>query len=134
MRSPERKTILIAGLGAKISSTAQDSLQIDPSETLNLVNAEVEKARANGFDCSVFIVEPEDPHSTLEKWKKDLEKQHWDGVSMGYAVRALKENTVLFEAMVNAAVQAAPGARFVFPDGREDIWESIQRVFVEKNA
>lgn len=131
MASSERRNILIAGLGAKVSATAVEELKFDPSETHTLVNAEVEKARAGGFDCTVVIAEPEDFEGTMKKWRAELGKQQWDGVSIGYAVRALKENTVLFEALVNAAVEGAPGAKFVFPEGRTDIWESVQRVFLK---
>jgi len=126
-----RKTILIAGLGTKVSDTVKEEMDIDPSETLTLVSAEVDKARTSGFDCSVFIVEPWDPVGTLDKFRAELAKQCWDGVSVGYAVRAVKENTELFEGIVNAVLEATPGGggtRMVFPEGREDIWRALKRV------
>lgn len=128
--SKQRKTVLIAGLGPTVSDTAVETLKFDPNETMDLVAAEVEKARAGGFDCGVVIVEPWDAVGTLARWKAELQKQHWDGVSIGYAVRALKENTELFEKIVNVVVEVSPGTKFVLPNGRTDNWEAIQRVFV----
>lgn len=125
----QRKTVLVAGLGATVSDTARETLNFDPSQTEGLVAAQVEKAKAEGVDCTVFIVEPWDPTGTLEKLHVELDKRDWDGFSIGYAVRALKENSVLFEEIVNLAVQTNPKMKFVFPLGRTDIWEAIQRSF-----
>lgn len=125
----ERKNILVAGLGTKVSDTARETLNFDPSETMSLVATEVEKAKASGFDCTIFIVEPWDQAGNLKNWRAKLKKQHWDAVSIGGAVRVLKENTKLFEALLNVVMEEATGVKLVFPDGRTDIWVAIQRVF-----
>lgn len=127
-----RKTVLVAGLGTAVSDTARETLQIDPSQTADLVAAEVEKARAGGVDCSVLSIAPGDQADELAKLRVELQRQHWDGISIGYAVRVLKEHTELFEEMVNLAVEVCPGAKFIFPQGREDIWKAIQRVLGKK--
>lgn len=131
MSTQSRKSVLLAGLGATISDSDRAELSIDPSTTPNLVAAEVEKAKAAGFDCGVFFVEPADPENALQELRRQLREHHWDGLVIGYAVRALKEHSKLFEDMVNLAVQVSPTTKFVFPLGREDIAAAIQRSFEE---
>lgn len=132
MAATQRKTILIAGLGPTVSDTAKETLNFDagpPGDTIKLVEAEVAKAREGGFDCSIFIVEPWDPAGTIEKLKAKLVEQHWDGFSIGFGMRALKENSEIFEDMVNLAVEVSPKTKFVFPLGRQDIWKAVRRTF-----
>lgn len=124
-----RKTILVVGLGETVSDNARTTFNFDPSKTMELVAAEVEKAKTRGFDCTVFVVEPWRPAETLAELKTQLQKRRWDGVSIGYAVRALKENTPIFEETINMTAEFCPGAKFVFPLGREDVWEAIRRAF-----
>lgn len=123
-----RKTVLVAGLGTTVSDTAREAFKFDPNQTPDLVAAEVEKARAAGVDCSTLFVAPGDDEGQLAKLRVELQRQHWDCISIGYAVRALKEHTELFEGMVNLALEVCPGVKFIFPAGRVDIWKAIQRV------
>lgn len=125
----ERKTILAAGLDATVSDPAKEVLHIDPTQTYDLIAAEVEKANAGGFDCTIIIVEPWEATASLVKLKAELQTQHYDGFSIGFAVGALKENTRVFKDVVNLAVMVSPETKFIFPLGREDIWAAIQRAF-----
>ena len=109
------KTILIAGLSPPASFRAAETLYPDsppPSRTLDIVGTQVEQAKARGFNCTVFIVKPQHPADTLAKLKAELLKQHWDGFSIGYGMRALKENSKLFENLVNLTVEVSPKTKF----------------------
>ena len=124
-----RKTVLIIGLGPNIPVSAQEALQVDASQTPTLVAAEVEKAKAGGVDCSVFMPDPRDLAGTLEKLRAELREREWDAVSIGFGLRGLKEHTELFEGLVNLVVEVRPGAGFAFPLGPADVWAAIQRRF-----
>lgn len=124
-----RKTVLIIGLGPNVPVSAQEALLVDSRQTPNLVAAEIEKAKAGGVDCSVFMPDPQDVGGTLEKLKAELRKQKWDAVSIGFGLRGLKEHTELFERIANLVVEERPGAGFAFPLGPAGVWSAIQRRF-----
>ena len=50
---------------------------------------------------------------------------------IGYGIRGPKEYTVLFESVVNAAREIAPGAKLMFSTAPDGVFETIRRAFPE---
>ena len=62
-----------------------------------------------------------------EKARKWLAAKRYDAVLIGAGVRLVASNTLLFEAIVNAAHAANPGCRFVFNYSATSTPDDIRR-------
>ena len=117
-----RKSILVAGLG-RYGPATSSSVNIEKAQ------ADLSKAKMNGFDCSLSEVNPDDVSGTLAMVKETLRSKQWDGFVIGYGVRGLKEYTVLFEEIVNAAREITPGTKLIFSNAPDGVFEAIRRAF-----
>ncbi|MDT5065632.1 MAG: hypothetical protein QOK02_1787 [Mycobacterium sp.] len=75
-------------------------------------SANVAGLRAAGYDVDNCLIDFGD--AGLEKARTWLSAKSYDAVLIGAGVRLVANNTLLFEAIVNAAHSANPGCRFVF--------------------
>ncbi|WP_422743251.1 hypothetical protein ACN27E_17175 [Mycobacterium sp. WMMD1722] len=64
-----------------------------------------------------------------EKARQWLDAGHYDAVLIGAGIRLVAGNTLLFEAIVNAAHLTQPGCRFVFNRAAVATPEDIRRWF-----
>ncbi|SFJ45334.1 hypothetical protein SAMN05421835_105305 [Amycolatopsis sacchari] len=81
--------------------------------------------RAAGYDVDNCLVDFGD--EGVRKARKWLSAKRYDAVLIGAGVRLVANNTLLFEAIVNAAHTANPGCRFVFNRDAVDTPRDIQR-------
>ncbi len=81
--------------------------------------------RAAGYEVDTCLVDfgP----AGIEKARRSLTAKRYDAVLIGAGVRLVAGNTLLFEAIVNAAHVSQPGARFVFNKGAASTPEDIRR-------
>jgi hypothetical protein len=68
--------------------------------------------RAAGYDVDNCLIDFGE--AGVEKVRTWLTNKRYDAVLIGAGVRLVGSNTLLFEAIVNAAHSANPGCRFVF--------------------
>lgn len=82
-------------------------------ETLAKANSDnVAGLQAAGYDVDNCLIEFGE--AGAEKARNWLSSKHYDAVLIGAGVRLVANNTLLFEAIVNAAHSANPDCRFVF--------------------
>lgn len=99
-----RKNVLVAGMGHFVSAdweqqgkngqqntnrqTVVDVILpcLHPAQRSD-VSQEMERAKAEGYDCSLVDVNPEDPEDTLRRIKEVLQERHCDIFMIGFAVR-----------------------------------------------
>jgi hypothetical protein len=82
-------------------------------ETLAKANSDnVAGLRAAGYDVDNCLIDSGE--AGAEKARSWLATKRYDAVLIGAGVRLVANNTLLFEAIVNAAHSANPGCRFVF--------------------
>lgn len=70
----------------------------------------------------------------LSKARQSLESRNYDAVLIGAGVRLVADNTLLFEAIVNAAHITQPGCRFVFNKDAVSTPEDIRRWYPTPEA
>lgn len=94
--STPNKTILVVGLG-----------RFGPPNTVNdaraKVQSQLQKAREAGYDTTELQLDPENKAESLEAVREALKLKSFDAMVIGYGLRGFKENTVLFEEVVNVA-------------------------------
>ena len=95
-------------------------------ERLTKANSDnVAGLRAAGYDVDNCLIETGEPGiETARKW---LAAKRYDAVLVGAGVRLVASNTLLFEAIVNAAHAANPGCRFVFNYSASSTPDDIRR-------
>lgn len=95
-------------------------------ERLRAANADnVAGLRAAGYDVDNCLIGFGDDGA--EKATRWLAAKRYDAVLIGAGVRLVAANTLLFEAIVNAAHITQPGCRFVFNRGAASTPEDIRR-------
>lgn len=102
-------------------------------ERLRKANYEYVKAlRAAGYEVdNCFIDFGEAGAAKARLW---LEAKHYDAVLIGAGVRLVASNTLLFEAIVNAAHATQPGCRFVFNRGATATPDDVRRWYPDPEA
>lgn len=81
--------------------------------------------RAAGYDVDNCLIDFGE--AGAEKARAWLTGKRYDAVLIGAGVRLVANNTLLFEAIVNAAHRANPDCRFVFNSAPESTPEDIRR-------
>jgi hypothetical protein len=101
-----------------------------PKEAEKLINVEIEKAAKAGFDLEIYAIQLGNPEkSTLDELEQILQKRKWEGVAFGFGIRGDRDNTPLFEKMVNAALEiVSPTPKLAFPVLPDMIVEAFERV------
>jgi hypothetical protein len=95
-------------------------------EVLRTANGEnVAALRAAGYDVESCLIDV--GHAGAEMARQWLEAKQYDAVLIGAGVRLVAANTLLFEAIVNAAHISQPGCRFVFNRGAASTPDDIRR-------
>ena len=121
MASPT-KQILIAGLGRFTPAYVVVAVQ-------EKVQADLKRARELGYEMTALEINPEERTSSINTVKENLEAKRFDAVIIGFGLRGMKENTVVFEEVVNAAREVAPGMRLLFSEKPDGIVECLERWF-----
>ena len=81
--------------------------------------------RAAGYDVDNCLIDFGE--AGIEKARTQLAAKTYDAVLIGAGVRLVATNTLLFEAIVNAAHSANPGCRFVFNYSPTSTSDDIRR-------
>ena len=102
-------------------------------EKLRAANAEnVAGLRAAGYDVDNCLIDV--GQAGADKAGKWLAAKRYDAVLIGAGVRLVAANTLLFEAIVNAAHVAQPGCRFVFNRAAVATPDDIRRWYPNSGA
>jgi hypothetical protein len=95
-------------------------------------NDNVAGLRAAGFLVDNCLIDSGD--AGADKARNWLAARHYDAVLIGAGIRLVADNTLLFEAIVNAAHTLHPGCRFVFNRAAVATPDDIRRWFPESEA
>ncbi|KAK5119559.1 hypothetical protein LTR85_007387 [Meristemomyces frigidus] len=131
------KYILSAGFGrfAAMDPNAQAHFGPDAgAKTKEMLATSISKARAAGFEVIGVDMNPKDPEDSLKRFTEQLQSRDFVGVNVGYGVRGHKENTELFEKLLNKAWEVRPGIKIMFSNGPDEVITAIQRSFPEAFA
>lgn len=102
-------------------------------ETLRAANDQnVEQLRAAGYLVDNCLIDFGD--AGAEKAREWLSAKPYDAVLIGAGVRLVAANTLLFEAIVNAAHTTQPGCRFVFNREAKATPDDIRRYYPDPEA
>jgi hypothetical protein len=102
-------------------------------EKLRAANQEnVAGLRAAGYDVDNCLIDA--GQAGADKAGKWLAARRYDAVLIGAGVRLVAANTLLFEAIVNAAHVAQPGCRFVFNRDAVATPDDIRRWYPNSGA
>jgi hypothetical protein len=102
-------------------------------EALRTANDEnVAALRAAGYDVDNCLIDMGD--AGAQEARRRLEAKRYDAVLIGAGVRLVAANTLLFEAIVNAAHISQPGCRFVFNRGATSTPDDIRRWYPHPEA
>jgi hypothetical protein len=102
-------------------------------EKLRAANQEnVAGLRAAGYDVDNCLIDA--GQAGADKAGKWLAAKRYDAVLIGAGVRLVAANTLLFEAIVNAAHVAQPGCRFVFNRDAVATPDDIRRWYPNSGA
>jgi hypothetical protein len=102
-------------------------------ERLRAANDEnVAGLRAAGYDVDNCLIDF--GAAGIDKARQCLVAKRYDAVLIGAGVRLVSANTLLFEAIVNAAHVAQPGCRFVFNRAAVSTPDDIRRWYPNPEA
>ncbi len=102
-------------------------------ERLRAANDEnVAGLRAAGYDVDNCLIDF--GAAGIDKAQHWLAAKRYDAVLIGAGVRLVSVNTLLFEAIVNAAHVAQPGCRFVFNRAAVSTPDDIRRWYPDPEA
>lgn len=122
-------TVIQIGLDAEvIDFDSPDFAQFAglSKESLQKANDDnVEGLRTAGFAVDNCLIDF--GQAGIAKARQWLGAKHYDAVLIGAGVRLVASNTVLFEAIVNAAHESQPSSRFVFNYAASSTPEDIRR-------
>lgn len=90
------------------------------------VDAANDALRDSEFDVTPCLVDTS-PDEAETEIRTLLDNHRFDLVMIGGAVRAFPENTMLFERIINAVAEAAPGIRFCFNTSPETTIDALRR-------
>ncbi|WIM87738.1 hypothetical protein PT015_23390 [Candidatus Mycobacterium wuenschmannii] len=88
--------------------------------------------RAAGYDVDNCLIDF--GAAGVDKARKSLAAKRYDAVLIGAGVRLVPGNTLLFEAIVNAAHETQPGCRFVFNRAAVSTPDDIRRWYPNPEA
>lgn len=102
-------------------------------EKLRAANDEnVAGLRAAGYHVDNCLIDV--GQAGVDRARQWLEATRYDAVLIGAGVRLVAANTLLFEAIVNAAHVAQPGCRFVFNRDAVSTPDDIRRWYPDPEA
>ena len=115
------KTVLIAGLGRFTAAPVVNTI-------IEKIQAGLKQAQEAGYDTTMLELNPGDPKGSLESVRQTLKSKNFDGLLIGYGLRGMKENTLLFEDVVNCARELRPGTKLLFATSPDGILETLERL------
>ena len=88
---------------------------------------EADRNRLNdlGYEASLLFID--DADTAYDDVRKALGEANYDCVLIGAGVRTVDEHFIVFERLVNAAHESAPGAKICFNTNPSDTAEAVQR-------
>jgi hypothetical protein len=102
-------------------------------ERLRAANADnVAGLRAAGYQVDNCLIDF--GQAGVDKARQWLDAKHYDAVLIGAGIRLVASNTLLFEAIVNAAHTSQPGCRFVVNRAAQSTPDDIRRWFPHPEA
>jgi hypothetical protein len=102
-------------------------------EQLRAANADnVAGLRAAGYQVDNCLIDF--GKAGVDKARQWLDAKHYDAVLIGAGIRLVASNTLLFEAIVNAAHTSQPGCRFVFNRAAQSTPDDTRRWFPHPEA
>ena len=123
--SGKGKTILIAGQGRFTPAHARDTV-------LEKTQVGLKEAHDAGYETKIVELDPEDPKGSLETLREALKSKDFDALMIGYGLRAMKENTVMFEDVVNLAMEMKGGVqggmKLLFATAPDGMLEALGRL------
>lgn len=123
--SAKNKTVLIAGTGRFTPSHARD-------DVLEKIKVGLKEAPDAGFDITHLHVNPGDPEGSVEVVREALKSNDYDAFMIGYGLRGMKENTVVFEDVVNCAIEMkggkVGGMKLLFATAADGMLEALKRL------
>lgn len=78
-----------------------------------------------GYDASLLFIDNAD--TAYDDVRQALGEASYDCVLIGAGVRTVDEHFIVFERLVNAAHESAPGAKICFNTNPGDTAEAVQR-------
>jgi hypothetical protein len=103
------------------------------TDRLRAANADnVAGLRAAGYQVDNCLIDF--GQAGVDKARQWLEAKQYDAVLIGAGIRLVASNTLLFEAIVNAAHTSQPGCRFVFNRAAQSTPDDIRRWFPHPEA
>ena len=127
------KPILSAGFGRFASNNPSGQARFGPGagdKALSLLAESIAKCKDAGFEILAEDMNPLDPDDSLARFETRLRERDWVAVNIGYGVRGLKENTVLFERLLECVRRVKPEARVIFSNGPDEVFEAVRRNFL----
>ncbi|KAK4496725.1 hypothetical protein PRZ48_012708 [Zasmidium cellare] len=125
------KRVILAGLGHffKSDPTPGSAFGTDFKVTqLQMLEDDMEKARAFGYDTSALDLDPDDIEGSMKRLQAELKRQKCDVLLIGFGLRGNKDFTELFERAVNAGFEADPTIKFGFTRSPDDVLNTARRV------
>ncbi|KAI7304074.1 Palmitoyltransferase akr1, ankyrin repeat-containing protein akr1 [Hortaea werneckii] len=124
--------ILSAGFGRFAQTDPNATAHFGPNagaHVRELLQNSIAQARAAGFEIIPCDINPQDPEDSFQRFAAELhrspEERQWVGVNFGFGVRGHKENTEVFERMVNEVVQSGMGVKVMFSNGPDDLIKAV---------
>jgi hypothetical protein len=119
------KTVLIAGLGRFTPAPAVNTV-------LEKIQIGLKQAHDAGYETTELYLNPEDPKGSVETVREALQSKDFDAFIIGYGLRGMKENTVLFEEVVNSAMEMKGGIKggmkLLFATAPDGMLEALGRL------
>ncbi|KAK3679591.1 hypothetical protein LTR37_021388 [Vermiconidia calcicola] len=129
-----RKYIITCGLGAFAANDTNAQAHFGPNagqKAQELLAISTERANKAGFELVRCDANPQDPDDTMKRFVETLRSREFVGLNIGFGLRGHKENTGLFEKMLNTAWALSPGIKVMFSNGPQEVITAIQRQFPE---
>ncbi|WP_433622869.1 hypothetical protein [Nocardia sp. CA-120079] len=99
---------------------------LDEAQLTARIGAANDALRDTEFDITPYLVGAS-PDEAETEIRTLLANQRFDLVMIGGAIRAFPDHTLLFEHIINAVVEAAPGIRFCFNTSPETTLDALRR-------
>lgn len=119
------RTVLFVGLDPKLMN-----LDAAPAGTAENIQAGIDRSMRElaegGYDASYCSLAEGDPNAE-HVVRAALAERPFACVVIGAGLRLLPAHTALFEALVNAVVESAPGARLAFNATPGDAADAVRR-------
>ncbi len=98
---------------------------LTPEKLTAALESDKDKLNGLGYEAELMFID--DADTAYEVVKSNLAAGSFDCVLIGAGVRTVPEHFLVFERLVNAAHESAPGAKICFNTNPGDTAEAVQR-------